>query len=326
MEPVWRLQAEVLLKKCRSRPNCVPDWSVIFQILSITKSHPLTTSVYVEYLVGMLHDPELSTRLCSLTVIDAIFKHGKRDQLRLLQCPTLFQGLFDPSVWNDPELHNFLHRCAPDWLKAGRAQKCATSPLSDFCESIAETRFAAALTPAITEKLTTDLRTAAEITTVLARCLLSSGPDSSLLDNPMIAELLPDVREIGRRADVLAGQIADPILLAIIDAQRQLAHVCVRAVNEHRSRTAAPIDEITAAMAKAQKRWNKLPRRKGDDGANTEERPPPRRKSGAGTEPMTSEEFFRRLDEIKRADGGAAAHADGDREGAAALVDSLLEF
>jgi hypothetical protein len=174
------------------------------------------------------------------------------------------------------------------------------------------------------EKLTADLRTASGIITIMVRCLLGSVPNSALLDNPTIAELLPNVREIGRRADVLAGQITDPTLAAIIDAQRNLANICVKVVTEGRGpRIALPIDEITAAAAKAQKTWSKIPKQKRDDGERPEERQPPRRKSGTGTDVMTPDDFFRMLDQIKRAEGGRAPEGD---QGDVAVVEWLIDF
>jgi hypothetical protein len=301
MSDIWKLQAEVLIKKAVSDTHKSPE---IYSICSMMDRFPRAIPSYLNVLLDFLRKPNSHTRLICLHILDAVFNGDHIPQLTAFQAPQLISALSAPDIADDPELHNFLSIRAPRWTANCATHRCLTDPFTRFVEEISATRFVPKLNDALRARLTSDLLLASEATSLLSRLLLSAITTKRA--SPLIAEVLPHVREIKIRTFELAARLANGWLRTAAAMQDELCAVCVEiAVALKRGIHAEP-NRLLDAVAKAEAALKPEPptpqtaraiprRRNGDDG-------------------MPTDEFFARFDEIKRKNAPANA------------VDSLLEL
>jgi hypothetical protein len=314
VEAVWRLQSEVLIKKCRSYQSTAINWQIMMQIMDIINTNLGTVPIYVEILGKNLSEGDWFARMSCLIIIDAIFKRAKPPQLAALQCPELFRALSQPAICDNPDLHTFLYKSVPHWVSSCDAQSCVSPSLSDFEATVCGYRFAPKLTAPLIEKLTNEMQTAAEITKLLAQALLANG---SNLSNPLIDELTTNVHEIAQRTGVLVPQLIDRDLHEFSDAEHELAILCLKFINELRTGSSEiTAEHLVVAMTRVNKAAAKQQKVK-EKRKEREERPARRRRKA--TDWMAEDEFFRRFDDMKTAE-----RADDSDKGH--VVDSFIEI
>jgi hypothetical protein len=307
-------RATALVKKAISGTEGTPDWSTILEILGILESSPAAIPKYVTAIISIISTGSRSARMNALILTDALFKNSKRDQLSALQSPLLLHALSDPIVSYHPDLHNFLFKNAPLWVASCTAQHCLDAALSAFQESVCRERFVPSLADTALVKLFRDLETSAEVITLLAQIVVTQG------DTPLIAEILPNVREIGRRLIDLEPVIEEPALRAAVAAQRQFCLLVQQMVSDVRAKNPTDTAKVAAAATAVQQVMEAGRVANSEIIEKTRKRP--RRRKRPGEDEMDTDEFFRRFDQIK---GSAPEPALLDLTAPVAAADSLID-
>jgi hypothetical protein len=303
-----------LVKKAISGTEGTPDWSTILEILGILESSPAAIPKYIGAIISFISTGSRAARTNALILTDALFKNSKREQLSALQSQLLLRALSDPIVSSHPDLHNFLFKNTPLWVSNCTAQHCLDATLAAFQQSVCRGRFVPSLPDTTLIKLFRDLETSAEVITLLAQIVATQG------DTPLIAEILPNVREIGRRLIDLEPVIEEPGLRAAIATQRQFCLLVQQMVSDVRAKN--PIDTAKVAAAATAVQQAMDARRPANGALIEKTRKRPRRRRRPGEDEMATDEFFRRFDQVK---GSTAEPALLDLMAPVAAADSLID-
>jgi hypothetical protein len=308
-------RATSLVKKAISGTEAMPDWNTILEILGVIESSPAAIPKCLTTVISFILGGSQAARMNALILIDALFKNSKREQLSALQSPVLLSALSDPIVSNHPALHNFLFKNMPLWSANCAAQHCLDEPFSAFIQSLCRERFVPSLSDAALVRLFRDLETSAEVITLLAQIVATQG------DTPLIAEILPNVREIGRRLIDLEPLIEDAGLRAVVAAQRQFCLIVQQTVSDVRAKNPVDGAKVSAAAVAVQRAM--AARKIVNDALVEKNKKRPRKRRRPGEDEMDTDEFFRRFELIK---GGATQQPLLDLAAADSLIDSLIDL
>lgn len=253
-----------------------------------------------------------------LILIDALFKNSKRTQLQFLQSRELTHPLSDPLILNNPELRNFLCKTTPAWTTACAAQNCLNPDFAEWQESVTRAHFIPKLTDKIRKKMFKDVNASMEVLVMFSQCLIASFADGIGPEEPLLAEILPNVREIARRLTELQPTIVDPQLYTSISIERAFCDVCQDVMAEYKKTRQFDVNALLAEMAKAQNAIKK--KVQPVHHSKAKKRVPPRHRGEQKTD-ISVEEFFNEFDKIKHLSQPQQLITTTDD-----LIDSLIEF
>jgi hypothetical protein len=145
------------------------------------------------------------------------------------------------------------------------------------------------------------------------------GPDS--LNSELVAEIIPNVREIGRRAGELEQQIPDPPIHAALAALRQLSLACQQAVSELKSGKTLNQSRLTSFLTDAHRALQRS--RRSSDSDRAVKKVVVRRRR-IGEDEMPAEDFFARFDALKESHHPSLLDLPGPSP-ADSLIDSLID-
>jgi hypothetical protein len=257
-------------------------------------------------------------------LIDALFKNSKRPLLGALASPTLIRALRDPSIGDDPELHNFLQKSTPAWVSNCAAQNSLNPQLAEWQNSVSQTRFIPKLTPELKAKFSADIEAGLEVLTLFSDFLLASL-DHSKGSDKLLAEILPNVREITRRTGELESTLADPKLRAAVAAEHQLGLACQQAMSDLKKSNTFDIGRWISAHESAQRLiLGQIAAVNEDVGDQKRARV---KKRKGDIEDLSQEEFFAKFDQIKGGKAGDLLDFEVRPPPASdSLIDSLIDI
>jgi len=314
-------QVTAVVRKAISGTEGTPDWSTILEILGRLEASPAVIPRYISAIVTLLSTGSQAAKMNSIILVDALFKNSKREALSGLQLPSLFRSLSDPGIANNPDLRNFLFKCTPSWVSSCASQNCLDSSLSTFQQLICRERFVPNLSEHCMVKLFKDLEVSADILGLLAEIISTSVRQGTRLDTPVLAEILPNVREVSRRLMDLEELVEVPDLQAAISAQRQFSLICQQFVSDIKAGKSVPLDRLALGLTHVQQTMDK--RRIAN--AELVEKSRPRRRKRPGDDEMSTDEFFRRFQAIKGRAEPALIDL-GQPSATDSLIDSLIDL
>jgi hypothetical protein len=308
MDEIWSVQASIFVKKAVSGAPGAVDWGSVLTIVASLNQHPDAVVAYLRQITStLLSSPPLRTN-CIL-LIDSFFKNSRRPVFERLQSPTLVQAFSHPEIYNDPEVYNLLRKSVSSWVAICHTNDCLTPVLTAWQTDLQRSIFAPELTPAMAHKFYEDLNTALDVIGVFGEALLG--------EPYLLSEIMPNVREITRRAGELEQTILEPRLGSAVHSVRELGVLCQAAMNERRRHGTFNSDKFYAAFARAQQLCSQeivVPEKKEVEG----KREPVRRRRDAKEE-MSVEEFFARFDRLKGVEERPVEVAQTD-----SLIDLLM--
>ncbi|OHT11871.1 hypothetical protein TRFO_18565 [Tritrichomonas foetus] len=305
LDSVFQNQAEYLVKKATSGPSGTPDWSTIIRILGIIDSSAITIPVFINIICKYLARGKKGVSLNCLVLIDALFKNSKRQQLTMLQSPQLLQQLNSPIIQKNPELHNFMYKSAPSWVSSCASQNCLDQYFASWQESICRSQYVPKMTDQIKKKLSSDIDAALEVLIMFSQCLITSFVDGGTPDDPLLREIMPNIREIARRTAELEPTVIDKSIRAAILAEKQFCEFCQQTMLEYKKTRKVDTNSVIIALTKAQNSVRKHLNGDQNGKQKDKKRIPPRRR-GQPFDEMSVEDFFKKFDKIKNASGGSS--------------------
>jgi hypothetical protein len=279
-----------LVKKATAGEEGTPDWTTILEILNDLESSPQSVRLYLQAIHSVLSTGSHATRMNSLVLIDALFKNCTKEQLPELQSSSLFRALNVPGISDDPDLHNFLSTSVPEWVSNCTEQHCLAPSLTTYQQTACKEIFVPKLTPAILAKLRHDFATAYEVLELMTQCVLRGARNG--FNSDVIAEILPNVREIGKRAGELEQIIHEPPIHAVVAALQQLSLVCEQALSDVKAGKVFDQGKIIELLTDAQRALQ--------SSSKTDTKRSQLRRRRAGEDEMSVETFFERFDSLKR--------------------------
>lgn len=315
---------ENLLKKAIIGQPGHPDWSGILNLINVTESQPNSIQVFIELFVRHLKKDPNGLKLNTLMVIDALFKNGKKPSLKQLQSKYLTQELNQPEISEDPTFHNFVYQNAGQWIAACRDQNCLDDSFGEWQTKFCSSHFIPELTPELAAKFYSDLDSAAELLTVFSQCLITTFAEEGNSKNPILNEILINVKELERRTEKLLPTLNDSGVRNCCSLVFELSKCCIKSFDEFAKNNCFDTSVLTKALTKVQK--EKSRRTSKSEPAPVVKRKPLRT---AGDD-ITDEEFWAELHKLKEK---AAAPEPLINLGPAQpqaqptnVIDSLLDF
>ena len=298
LDHIFQQKADALIKRATSGPIGSPDWATILEILGMIESKASLVAVFLPVMRRYIARGKKNVKMNTLVVIDALFKNSKGAQLHGLQSTALMKTLSDPTVAGNPDLHNFLYKAAPTWVANCALHNCLEQEFSEWQEEVCRTHYVPNLTPQLRQKLFGDVEAALEVLVMFAQCVISNFKDGGPVDNPLLQEILPNVREIARRLAELEPTVVDQQLHAALVSTHEFCDYCQQVMNDYKRSGRVDPDAIVLQMTKAQRTLRK--RMDGDkkEPEEPKKRTPPRRRR-RGEDEMSLEEFFAEFDKIK---------------------------
>ena len=316
---------ENLLKKAIIGQPGHPDWSGILNLLNVIESQPQTLQVFIELFVKHLKKDPNGLKLNTLMVIDALFKNGKKNQLKQLQGKTLIQELDQREISEDPTLHNFIYQNAAMWVTACRDQNCLIDDFSKWQLKFCSTHYVPELTPSLIKKFFKELDSGTELLTVFSECLITTfaeGGKSS--DHQLLDEIVVNSRELERRIDKLLPTLNDPALRTYCAKVFELAKICNQAYDQLMKTGAFDTSILTKAFNNVQAEKSK----RGVSDAPQEEKVHKRKPIRTAGDDITDEDFWNQLHELKTkvAQPAPLIQLDNEPQKSQNPVDLLLGF
>ena len=331
LDHIFQTKADALVKRATNGASGSPDWATILQILGMIESKASLVPLFIPIINRYIARGKKNVKMNTLIVIDALFKNSKRAQLEYLQCRELTTALSEQTVAGNPDLHNFLYKAVPAWVANCALHNCLDQRFADWQESVCRTHYVPRLTPALKEKLLGDVDAALEVLVMFAQCIISTFGDGGSPDSPLLQEILPNVREIARRAAELEPTIVDQQLHAALSAVRDFCDYCQQVMNDYKSTGKVDANAVSLQMSKAQRSVRKHV--SGEKKAEEPKKRTPPRRRRKGEDEMSVEEFFAEFDKIKgaqpeRTDDLLGLDLPTPAEGGARddLIDALIEL
>jgi hypothetical protein len=284
-------RAVKLVKKATTGAEGTPDWSSILEILSILESSPSIVRAYLRAIHTVLNTANHAVRMNVLILIDALFKNCKKECLPELQSAPLFRALEVPGISDDPDLHNFLAKSVPAWVSNCTKNQCLDPALTAYAEFICKDLFTPVLTPAMVSKLQDDFETSFEVLELMAQLLARGAQNPDGFDRAIVAEVLPNVREIGKRAGELEQVILDSQIHPALTMLRQLSLACQQGVSDLRNKKFFDASKLLHAVLNGQA----VARARRSSPAELVIG----RRRKVGDDEMSVDDFFERFDSLK---------------------------
>ena len=295
-------QAESLVRKAIAGPSGTPDWSSILKILGLIDSSSVIIPTFVEVICKTLSRGKKSQCLNCLILIDALFKNSKKQQLSLLQSAKLVRQLNSPIIQHSPELHNFLYKNAPSWVSNCSAQNCLEQFFSSWQESVCRMHYVPKMTEAIRKKLSNDLDASLEVLVMFGQCLIASFADGNNPNDPLLNEIVVNIREIARRIAELMTTVVDRQMLAAIQAESTFCEFCMQAYNDYKKSGIVDTNAVILATTKAQNSVKKHLNAEKNQTREKEKKRGPIRVRGQLFDEMSVDDFFKEFDKIKNSE------------------------
>jgi hypothetical protein len=244
---------ENLIKKAIIGQPGNPDWNGILNLINVMESQPSSIPIFTELFVRHLKKDPNGLKLNTLMVIDALFKNGKKSTLKQLQTKYLTQGLNQPEITEDPTLHNFIYQNAGQWIASCRDHDCLNDDFGKWQAKFCSSYFIPELTEELAAKFNNELDSAAELLTVFSQCLITTFAEEGSSDNPILNEILGNVRELERRTDKLLPTLNDPDIRNYCALVFELSKVCIRCFNDFAKNNSFDTDVLMNILTKVQK-------------------------------------------------------------------------
>ena len=285
---------ENLLKKAIIGQPGHPDWGGILNLINVIETQPNTLQVFMELFIKHLKKDPNGLKLNTLMVIDALFKNGKKPQLKLLQGKILMTQFDQPEVAEDPTLHNFIYQNASLWVAACRDQNCLVDDFSKWQLKFCSSHFIPELTPMLSAKFFRELDSALEMLTVFSECLITTFAEESDPKSPLLTEILVNSRELEKRTDKLLPTLSKPALRSYCSKIFELAKVCNESYDQLVKNRSFDTSILTKAFNNAQAEKNK---RSASEAPPEEQRK--RKPIRTAGDDITDEEFWAELHKLK---------------------------
>jgi hypothetical protein len=289
-----------MVKRATSGTHGTPDWSTILQILGKFETHPESIATYIDEICSVLVTGTRPVRMNTLILIDALFKNLKRPQLCHLQTSGLCEALSESFIANNPELQNFVYKSAPAWTSCCVNHNCLDPAFAAWQESACRSHFVPKLTPIIRNKLFADIESAYELLVMFSECLTASFEDGGSADDILLREIFPNVCEVKKRIFELEPTISDRFLKVAVHAIAELSEYCCEAMNGYRKTQKLDLDGLSRAVNAADGVIGRAQKRESSEVNPYQFEKVVTRRRGAGQDDMSTEEFFRRFDELKK--------------------------
>lgn len=297
-----------------------PDWSTVLTIVSMVEQTPSRIPDLISAICRILQDGAHGKQLNALILLDALFKNCKKPCLTHLQSKQLTNTLDTYQISEDPEMHNYLFKCTPAWIKTCAQNDCLDSTFSEWQESYCNTYFIPHLSGHIKKKLVKDLKGATEILNMFTECLEAAAA-SQENESSLLIEILQNVREVTVRLVELEPTILDKNLKLVVQTVHAFADACTAAEACYRQTKTFDKDALKSARKAANAKLSRGSRDK--VGMAPVERRTPVKKAGENQtdDDISDQEFFEQLARIKT---GAPAIATSVAPSAG--DDLLLDF
>jgi hypothetical protein len=152
----------------------------------------------------------------------------------------------------------------------------------------------------------------------MAQILAHAAQNSDGFDRAIVAEILPNVREIGKRAGELEQIIIDSWIHPVLTILRQLSLACQQGVSDLKNKKPFDASKLLHAVLNGQA----LTRARRSS-AQPETRRAIVRRRKAGDDEMSVDDFFQRFDSMKGTRAVPLLDPGGQPERA---MDSLIDF
>lgn len=203
MDSTLNFQLTNLVKAAVAGPPGVPDWSQILRILDLLESKPSSSSLFVEIFIRFLLKAHPSQKLNTLHLLDAIFKNSKKNSLAPFQSSQLIDVLNQEVISENPTLRNFIVQSSPLWVTACIQNKSLTPAFQSWQNDFCKTFYVPELNENLKKKFISDLYSAIEANLMFSQCLISAFIDQTGSKDPLLLDILPNIREIKQRAEKL---------------------------------------------------------------------------------------------------------------------------
>ncbi|KAK8894107.1 hypothetical protein M9Y10_022539 [Tritrichomonas musculus] len=322
IEGNFQLQAENLVKKAISGAPGSPDWSTILRILGIIYSSSSAIPTFISIICNHLARGKKGVSLNCLILIDALFKNSKKPQLILLQSPQLIQQLNSPLIQRNPELHNFIYKFAPVWVSSCAAQNCLDDYFESWQNSMCKTYYVPKMTPSIKSKLNNDLDASLDVLIIFSQCLITSFLDGKGPSDPLLHEILPNVREISKRLNDLEPTVIDKEIRSAISTERSFCELCQHTMVEFKRTLKIDTESFINLVRKYQNKVKKYLHSETLDGKSKEKKRTPLRHRGQLFDEMSVDDFFAEFDKIKKKSIGEQKQPQNSQK----TEENLLDF